>query len=217
MKVLLIHTRVPHKLCPSQNSWLLHLIKAFRFITVIRRARLALSAARSLHWRFRPTRQGGRRYRSARRYRSPCRRSLQRRVQTPATVCRYRGTFMRCLQRRVQTPAKVCRCRGTFMRCLQRRVRTPAKVCRYRGTPATARRYRRTCMRCLRRRVPTQVSGPAPQTRAPRRPRPAPQRDRAARRRGGTADRRDCGPVRLGVEAPHISLGLGADGGGRAR
>ena len=194
--MLLIHTRVPHKLCPSQNSWLLHLIKAFRFITVIRCARLALSAARSLHWRFRPTRQGGRRYRSARRYRSPCRRSLQRRVQTPATVCRYRGTFMRCLQRRV---------------------RTPAKVCRYRGTPATARRYRRTCMRCLRRRVPTQVSGPAPQTRAPRRPRPAPQSDRAARRRGGTADRRDCGPVRPGVEAPHISLGLGADGGGRAR
>ena len=194
--MLLIHTRVPHKLCPSQNSWLLHLIKAFRFITVIRCARLALSAARSLHWRFRPTRQGGRRYRSARRYRSPCRRSLQRRVQTPATVCRYRGTFMRCLQRRV---------------------RTPAKVCRYRGTPATARRYRCTCTRCLRRRVPTQVSGPAPQTRAPRRPRPAPQSDRAARRRGGTADRRDCGPVRLGVEAPHISLGLGADGGGRAR
>ena len=188
MKVLLIHTRVPHKLCPSQNSWLLHLIKAFRFITVIRRARLALSAARSLHWRFRPTRQGGRRYRSARRYRSPCRRCLRRRAQTPATVCRCRGT-----------PATASLPMHVYV--------VSAEAGSHPGERPSASSAR----------APTQVSGPAPQTRAPRRPRPAPQRDRAARRRGGTADRRDCGPVRLGVEAPHISLGLGADGGGRAR
>ena len=178
-----------------------------------------MSAARSLHWRFRPTRQGGRRYRSARRYRSPCRRCLRRRAQTPATVCRCRGTpataSLPTHVYAVSAEAGADTCNGVSL---------PWHTCYGASLPmhvyvvsAEAGSHPGERPSASSARAPTQVSGPAPQTRAPRRPRPAPQRDRAARRRGGTADRRDCGPVRPGVEAPHISLGLGADGGGRVR